>query len=268
MVGHGQHLAHRRPVAGRHQLDRVLGKSGGTEPLDQAGMDRGRGMKAFRPAAQDHRIARFQAQRAGIGCDVGAAFIDHPHHAQGRAHPPDMQAARHVPFGDHLAHRIGLAGHRAQPVHDALDPPLIQHQPVHHRRAQPLVPAVSHVLFVRRDDLGAPAPHSVGGRQKGLFPGFGACECKVLSRRPGAAADVLHQGGDVVEIFHVGRLSCSAAPGRKGGVWVFLTRKKQQVRVPYRPGGSRPLGRGSPGFPRSPSIFVRGSRRPRQRCSG
>jgi len=56
-VGHGQHLAHCGAVARGHQLNRIFGQAGGAQPLDQAGMDRGRGMIAFRATAQDHRVA-------------------------------------------------------------------------------------------------------------------------------------------------------------------------------------------------------------------
>ena len=71
-------------------------------------MDRLRRVQAFRAAAQDHGVARLQAQRAGVGGDVRTAFEDHADDAERRADPADVQARRPVPFGDHLPHRVGL----------------------------------------------------------------------------------------------------------------------------------------------------------------
>src|SRR5213083_1527710 len=47
-----------------------------------------------RPAAQDAGVARFQAQRRGVGGDVGARFVDDADHAQRHAHPADLDSGR------------------------------------------------------------------------------------------------------------------------------------------------------------------------------
>ena len=64
-------------------------------------MDRAAGAETVRAAAQDHRVAGLQAQRAGIGGDVGAALEDHADDAERRAHALDGQAVRPLPaLGD------------------------------------------------------------------------------------------------------------------------------------------------------------------------
>jgi hypothetical protein len=134
ILRHGQQFAYCRPVAGGNQLDRIRGQVCRPQPFDQAGMDRRRGVEAFRTAAQDHRIASLEAERARIRRDVGTAFVDHPDHAERRAHPFDVQPRGPVPFRHDLAHRVGKFRHRPKPVHHAQDAALVQHQPVEHRR--------------------------------------------------------------------------------------------------------------------------------------
>ena len=171
-MGHGAHHgAHRRPVAGRHQLDRGLGQAGGLQPRHHAGMDRRRRMVAFAAAAQDHRIAGLQAQRTGIGGDVRAAFIDDANHAQGRAHPADVQPRRHIPIGHDRAHRVFLFANSAQAIDDRPDPAFVQRQPVDHRAAQGLLLGIGQILAIGVKDRLPPLPDRIGGTDKcRMFP--------------------------------------------------------------------------------------------------
>ena len=89
--------ADRGAVARRHELDRVLRQAGSRRPCDQRSVDRARGAEALRAAAQDRGVAGLQAQRAGIGGDVGAALVDHADDAERRAHALDGQAVRPLP---------------------------------------------------------------------------------------------------------------------------------------------------------------------------
>ena len=115
-VGHGQHFLHRGAVAGGDKLDRVRGQAGGAQPVLEAFGQQAGTVKAFRPAAQDHRVARFQAQRAGVGGDVGTRFVDHPDHPQRRAHAGNVQPRGHVPFGHHRAQRSSCAATARRPA--------------------------------------------------------------------------------------------------------------------------------------------------------
>ncbi len=62
---------------------------------------------AFAAAAQDRRVCRLQAQRAGVGRHVRAAFVDDADHAERHAHALDAQAVRARPFSADRADRIG-----------------------------------------------------------------------------------------------------------------------------------------------------------------
>ena len=101
-----QHLADGGAVGGRHQLDGVFRQAGGLQALDQAGMDGGGRIERIRTAAQDHRIAGLETERAGIRRDVRPALIDDADDAERRAHAFDVQAVRPVPGGNHVADRI------------------------------------------------------------------------------------------------------------------------------------------------------------------
>src|SRR5919108_661280 len=92
------HLADRGAIGGRHELDSVFRQLRRLQAFDQAGMDSGRRIERVRASAQDHRVTRLEAQRAGIGCHVRPALIDDPDHAERRAHTLDMEAVRPVPF--------------------------------------------------------------------------------------------------------------------------------------------------------------------------
>ena len=54
-------------------------------------MDGAARMMALRAAAQDHRIAGFETQGAGIRCYIGPAFINDADDAKGHAPTLDMQ---------------------------------------------------------------------------------------------------------------------------------------------------------------------------------
>ena len=84
--------ARRRGRASARAGWRSSGRFAVAAPSTMAGVDRAGGMVALGPAAQDHRVARLQAERARVGRDVGAAFVDDADHAQGRAHAADGAA--------------------------------------------------------------------------------------------------------------------------------------------------------------------------------
>jgi hypothetical protein len=100
------------------------------QALDQAGMDGAGGMERVRSAAQDDGIARFEAERAGVGRDIGTAFIDHADDAKRRAHALDPQPVGAVPGGDDIADRIGQGGNGADAGNDRIDAGIIELEPV------------------------------------------------------------------------------------------------------------------------------------------
>ena len=67
---------------------------------------------------------------AGVGADIGAAFVDHADHADRRGDALDAQPVRPRPVGQHAIQRIGQRGHVLQSLGHRFDPRLGQCQPV------------------------------------------------------------------------------------------------------------------------------------------
>ena len=68
----GEHVADRRAIGRRHELNRRGRQSRRLEPFDDRRMQRARGMERLRAAAQDRRVAGLDAERARIGGHVRA----------------------------------------------------------------------------------------------------------------------------------------------------------------------------------------------------
>ena len=129
-VQSAQQQAHRGAVTGRHQRDGSLRQIGLAQSLHQAAVDRPAGPETVRAAAQDHRIAGFQAQHAGIGGDIGAAFENHGDNAERHAHALDGHAVRTLPALGHDADGIWDIAHRPDAVRHRLDSRRRQCQPI------------------------------------------------------------------------------------------------------------------------------------------
>ena len=129
----------RGPSGILHQLERVMGQSGGGQTLLQRGHNGGGGAVSLLPSPQDAGRARLQGQGGGVGGDVGAALVnngDHPHRhgglfndqPVGPLHPTEdrphrVGQLRHLPqAGGHAGNSVGAEG---QPVqHHLGDGPL------------------------------------------------------------------------------------------------------------------------------------------------
>ena len=129
-VQSAQQQAHRGAVTGRHQRDRSLRQTRFAQSLHQAVVDRAAGPETVGATAQDHRVAGFQAQHAGVGSDVGAALEDHRDHAERHAHPLDGHAVRSLPAFGHDPDRIGDIAYGRDAVGHRIDPRLRQRQPI------------------------------------------------------------------------------------------------------------------------------------------
>lgn len=93
-------------------------------------MDRAAGAETVRAAAQDHGIARFQAQHAGVRRNVRPALEDHADDAERHAHALDGHAVRPLPALGDGADGIGNAAHDLDALGHALDPRRRQRQAV------------------------------------------------------------------------------------------------------------------------------------------
>ena len=207
-----QHRRHRGAVTGGHHLDRRPGQARGAQPLGHGREDRRRGMQRIRPAAQDHRVAGLERQRARVGGDVRAAFVDHPEHPQRRRHPLDVQPVRPVPFGEHPPDRIGLRRDCAQPLGDARDPGRVEPQPVNHGGREALVVGMGEVAGVGFEDGVLRGQDRRGGPGQGgsLLRGGGHGQLGRGLARGGAHAG--DQGGGGLGFKRLGRHHAVLSP--------------------------------------------------------
>ena len=106
-AGGGQHRGDIGAVGIRRDLHAGFRQSRRAQSGDQRRVDRRGAAHAFRTAAQDHRVARLQADAGGIGADIGAALVDHADHADRRGDALDAQTVRPRPVGERTAERIG-----------------------------------------------------------------------------------------------------------------------------------------------------------------
>ena len=78
--------------------------------LPQRRVDRLGAVRAVRPAAQDDRVARLQAQRRGVRADIRPAFVDHADHADRGRDALDAQPVRPGPVGQRALQRVRQRG--------------------------------------------------------------------------------------------------------------------------------------------------------------
>jgi len=217
--GHGEHLAHRGAVGGGHALDRRGGQARSLEPVHQTGVDGGGRGEAFRAAAQDRGVAGLEAQRAGVGGDVGAAFVDDADHPQRHGDAADQQPVGAFPLGQHAAHRIGQPGDVLQALGHGLDALGIEHQAVDHRRREALVRGRRHVLGVGFEDFlpaRADRPGAFGQRQ---VLGVRRGGRQVARGGLGGFAKRAHHRGNILGLsvhFHLPRFAGSRRACRRG----------------------------------------------------
>ncbi len=118
-------------------------------------MNRGRRVEAVGAAAQHHRVAALQAERAGVRGDVGPALVDDADDAERRRHPLDDEAVGAGEGREHPADRIGQRRDLLEPARHRLDPRLVQREPVEERRRQVLRLAVGEIARVGGENVDA-----------------------------------------------------------------------------------------------------------------
>ena len=156
---------------------------------------------AVRAAAQDHGVARFERERAGIGGDVRAALVDHANDAKRHLDALDGHAVRPRPGLSNPADRIGKVAHHVEAFghrHDAL---VIQGEPVERGCGQAGGFTGGKILCVGSEDLGFAGAdrrrHT--GQRAILLVGRGLRQHAGGSLRP--LADVAHGCGDIARSF-------------------------------------------------------------------
>ena len=189
-------------------------------------------------AAQDHGIARLQAERAGIRGDVRAALEDHADDAERRADPLDAQAVRPVPCRDHRADRIGKRGDLLQRTRDRLD--ARRDRACRGRsspRSQPASRIAATSAALRREDLGGRGAKCRRGGEKRRGSSPRSEHWRARKRRARASAPMARISASTVPAPRRSRLHCA---------W-----RSCRPSIPYRRGGSSPSGRGSRASSRS-----------------
>ncbi|MPM29989.1 hypothetical protein SDC9_76531 [bioreactor metagenome] len=114
-----------------------------------------------RGAAQQGRVAGLQTDAAGVGGDVGPGLVDDPDHPERHPQLADPQPVVGGPAADHIADRVGQAGHLAQPVGHRGDPLRGEPQPVDQRGG-------GAVVLRGTDVLGIGGQDRLGGLQEGV----------------------------------------------------------------------------------------------------
>ncbi len=189
------------PTAARSRVGTSMIASSGRftsrKARDDARMDRAAGTEAVGAAAQDHGIAGLQAQRAGIGRHVRAAFEDHADHPERHAHALDGHAVRPRP----ASRSPGLPdrGCRGWSSIAAAMPSTrfaIQRQPVEEGGRDIVRPRLGHVLGIGGDDRGGVGAKCLGDcRERPVLllrrslapapaqPPSPACRCRASARQ-------------------------------------------------------------------------------------
>ena len=162
-----QHLAHQRPVTGRHHLHRRRRQAGFAQAVRHAIEQHGVGSRRFRTAAQQAGIAGHQAERGGIGGHTWPAFIDDADDPQRYADAAELQAIGLVPACNHLAHRITQSRHRRDTAGNARDTAGIKRQPIHQCRRHSGSSCGRHIGRIGGKQLRAAGPDRVGCRADG-----------------------------------------------------------------------------------------------------
>ncbi len=184
-VGHGQHLGPFR------------GQARGPEGLVQQRGQGQVGVDGLGPAAQDHGVARLEAENGRVDGHVGARLVDHGDDAQGHAHAPHLEAVGPLPHGLDGAHGIGHGRHLATGRCHFVQDGGSQAQPVQTGGVQVVGPGRVEVLTVGLQDLRPAVFQQVRQGRQGLFlgrgRGLGQCAGRVL----GLAADFKNLGFDL-----------------------------------------------------------------------
>src|SRR5438132_1188506 len=204
---HREEHPDRGAIRGHDHLHRVFRKAYRAKALVHARGDRQAGAHRFRAAAQDAGVARFQAQRRGVGGHVGTRFVDDADHAQGHAHLADLDPGRLLLQFAHVADRIGQLRDLLEALRHRFDAFLRERQAVDERRVLAGRARGLDVLDVRGEKLFRVAPHGFGGGEKRAVLGVGPGARNLARGGARPAAHLEHVGLDVQRSVHRGNFT-------------------------------------------------------------
>ena len=245
-----QHLAHN--LAGGKGSARNGGFRQARLPqaLDKAGVDRGGRVKAVRAAAQHHRVAALQAQRAGVGGDVRPALVDDADDAERGRDALDDEAVGAIVGREHPADRIGQFCDLLHPLRHRLDALFVKCESVDHRRRKPAPLGLAEVARIGGQDFRLSlAQYLCCGFQRVRFL-LGGRVGDDPRRGAGGRADLAHRHSDVgieaardssgAHRFACGKGrdgACSTARGERKSL-TLSPRPGNSFRLPVESGGS------------------------------
>ncbi len=119
-------FTNRSTVGGVDDLYRVFGQSSCTQTLVHAGTDRAIRFDCLGAAAENHRIACFQAQAGRVRGHVRPRLINDTDDTQWHAHVPNLNPTRAVTHVGNFANWIGQPCDLTQAVRHRCDAALVQ----------------------------------------------------------------------------------------------------------------------------------------------
>ena len=200
-----KHHVDRRAIGRGQDRDRVLRNAFVASRRAQLGPQRLVRMERLAPAAQDHGVARLEAERRRVDRHVRSRFVDHRDHAERDRHLSDAQTVgAHAVVRD-PADRIGQRDHVVQALDHVRPFSVRDPEPVSHRVGHALLGGLGDVLRVRLHDLWASGvePLSHAGEPGVLALGGQLAHQRARGRGArGEVADLL--GQCVVRLGHGG----------------------------------------------------------------
>ena len=128
--------------------------------------DRGVGLDGLRASSEHHCVSGFEAQRGGIGGDVGAGLVDDADDTDRHAHPTHLHPVGAPPHFRHFTDGVGECRHLTQAHGHLLDALGVQREPI--QRGLRESARGDKVLLVCRQQLLFARFQGVGHGQQGL----------------------------------------------------------------------------------------------------
>ena len=144
----------------------------------------------------------FRQMPGGVARHVRSVLVDDRHDTQRDAHPLDLEAVRAPRAVEDLTDRVRERGDLMEPGCHALDPRVVEAQPVDRGTLGPGVDGGLEIDGVGVEDLGCPVEQQLGRSEK----------CRVLRSRRGTGEDRRRLTGAPPELFdrasHRGECTC------------------------------------------------------------
>ena len=203
-VVHLQHGGDGRVAFERHELERALGHACGDARVGNAlreGVVRAEGLAA---AAEDDRVAGFDAESGGVDRHVRAGFVDDRDDTDRHGNLVDAEAVRTRDAGEDTSDRIVEPGHMAQGVRHVPDAFRRQGEAFQFRRVQAVLLGLGQIFGVGGQNDVRVAFERIGHRQQPARAAGGIGNGERTGSAEGAEPEFVHR------FPHVGFVVCFA----------------------------------------------------------